>query len=289
MSNERNLRFIHRYDLPRVIKAITKQINIDMEEKDDTLSIVKLINRLLIQQRIEFAPIDTTQQATEGVIGNLLFISLFAAANKNQQSFSTYELIPMPCNQGNQRVKLAQTPHVIGISKRTMELIQWTRKESGACKFISMSSCRETPPINRSWNHTCLFEILTDANLTLCRIEHEVEQIFMQRVSQQWATLTRNETKCHRVTQLEQSQHMIAANNELTIPSVALITIDKSTAWSCDNFFLCGIKNGTHEFISIIDNRKLKHDNSNLSDLNKAMSNDTRWEKNTVHIRKQKL
>ena len=279
VSNKLNLRFIHHYDLPRVIKTITKQINIDMDEKDATLPIVELLNRLLIQQRIEFAPIATTQQATEGIIGNLLFISLFATANKNQQSFSTYELIPMPFNQRTQRVKLAQTPHVIGISIKTMELIQWTRKESSACKFISMSSCRETPPINRNWNHTCLFEILTDSTLTLCRIEHEVEQIFIQRVGQQWAISTRNETKCHRVTQLEHNQHTIASNNELTIPPMALITIDKSTAWSCDNFFLPSIKNGTNEFISIIDNRKLKHGDSNLIDLHRAMSNDTRWEK----------
>ena len=60
---------------------------------------------------------------------------------------------------------------------------------------------------------------------------------------------------------------------------MALITIDKSAAWSCENFFLPSIKNGTNEFISIIVNRKLKHDNSNLIDLYKAMSNDTRWEK----------
>ena len=175
VSNKLNLRFIHHHDLPRVIKTITKRINIDMDEKDATLPIVELLNRLLIQQRIDFASITTTQQATEGIIGNLLFILLFATANKHQQSFSIYELIPTPFNRGNQRVKLAQTPHVIGISKKTMEQIQWTRKESSACKFTSMSSCRETPQINRNWNHTCLFEILTDSNLTLCRIEHEVE------------------------------------------------------------------------------------------------------------------
>ena len=86
---------------------------------------------------------------------------------------------------------------------------------------------------------------------------------------------TRNETKCHRVTRLEQSQHRVATNNELTIPPMALITIDKSTAWSCDNFFLPSIKNGTNEFISIIADRKLKHDDSNLIDLYKAMNNDT--------------
>ncbi|CAF5137327.1 unnamed protein product, partial [Rotaria socialis] len=68
-----------------------------------------------------------------------------------------------------------------------MELIQWTKEESNTCKFTSMSSCRETPPIKKNWKQTCLFEILTDSNLTLCRIEHELEPIFIQRVGQQWA------------------------------------------------------------------------------------------------------
>ncbi|CAF4293291.1 unnamed protein product, partial [Rotaria magnacalcarata] len=94
-----------------------------------------------------------------------------------------------------------------------------------------MSSYRETPPINKNWQQTCLFEILTDSNLTLCRIEHELEPIFIQRVGQQWAISTINETKCHRVTQLEQGEHAITTNNELTIPPIAFIAIDKSTAW----------------------------------------------------------
>ncbi|CAF3058035.1 unnamed protein product, partial [Rotaria sp. Silwood2] len=98
-------------------------------------------------------------------------------------------------------------------------------------------------------------------------------------VGQQWAISTRNETKCHRVTQLEQGEHAITRNNELTIPPIALITIDKSTAWSRDNFFLPSITNGTNEFIPIIGNKKLNYDDSNLIDLHKAMSNDTRWEK----------
>lgn len=279
LANKLNLRFIHHYDLPRVIRMITKQVNIDMEETDDSLPTFELINRLLIQQRIEFVPINTKEQTAGGAIGNLLFISFFATANKNQQSFSTYQLTPIPFNQGQQRLKLAQTPYIIGISTKTMELIQWTKEESNTCKFTSMSSCRETPPINKNWKQTCLFEILTDSKLTLCRIEHELEPIFIQRVGQQWAISTINETKCHRVTQLEQGEHAITTNNELTIPPIALITIDKSTAWSCDNFFLPSMTNGTNKFITIIENKKLNFDDSILIDLQKAMSNDTRWEK----------
>ncbi|CAF3341633.1 unnamed protein product [Rotaria socialis] len=142
-----------------------------------------------------------------------------------------------------------------------------------------MSSCRETLPINKNWQQTRLFEILTNSNLTLCRFEYELEPIFIQRVGQQWAISTRNETKCHRITQLEQGEHPITSNNELTIPPIAFITIDKSTAWSCENFFLPSITNGTNEFISITDNKKLHYDDLILIDLQKAMINDTLWEK----------
>ncbi|CAF1576266.1 unnamed protein product [Rotaria magnacalcarata] len=121
LTNKLNLRFIHQYDLPRVIKMITKQVNINMEETDDSLPTFELINRLLIQQRIEFVPMNTKEQTAGGVIGNLLFISFFAAANKNQQSFSTYKLTPIPFNQGQQRLKLVQIPYIIGISTKTMD------------------------------------------------------------------------------------------------------------------------------------------------------------------------
>ncbi|CAF3035457.1 unnamed protein product [Rotaria socialis] len=124
LANKLNLRFIDHCDLPLVIKMITKQVNTNMEEIDDALPTFELINRLLIQQRIDFVSTNTKEQTAGGAIGNLLFISFFAAANKNQPSFSTYKLTPVPFNQGTQRLKLAQIPHIIGISTKTMELIQ---------------------------------------------------------------------------------------------------------------------------------------------------------------------
>lgn len=278
-DNKLNLRFIHPQDLPNVLKIITKQTNINIEEVDESFPIVELVNQLLIQQRIEFIQISTNQSADDGVIGNLLFTSFFAATNRNQQSFSTYKLTAIPFNQGNQRLKLTQLPDTIGISTKTYELIQWTKEESLACKFKSLSSCRETPPIQKNWQKTCLFEILTDSNLTLCRVEFELEPIFVQKFGQQWAISTVNETKCHRVTQVEQEQHAIGPNNEITIPPIALLTIDRSTAWSCDYFLLPGISNNTNELIRIIDNQKLNYDDSQLINLHQTMSNDTRWKK----------
>ena len=151
--------------------------------------------------------------------------------------------------------------------------------ESLTCKFKSLSSCRETPSIQKNWQETCLFEILTDANLTLCRIKHEPENIFTQRIGQQWAISMKNKTKCHRVTQLDQEQHAITTDSEITIPPITLLTVDTSTTWSCDHFLLPGIASNTNELIRIIDNKKVNYDDSKLIDLYQTMSNDTRWKK----------
>lgn len=237
LANKLNLRLIHHYDLPRVLKIIAKRTNVQMDDSGDTLPMIELINRLLVHQRIDYLPGDINARSDRAVIGNLLFVSFFASASKDQQSFSTYQLLPIPFNHGNQRAKVAQLPQVIGISIQTFELIQWTKEESETCKFEVLSSCRETPPIRRQWEETCLFEILTDTNLTLCRVEYEPEPIFVHRIGQQWAISTRNETKCHRVTQAEQERHVITTNNQISIPPTALISVEKSTALSCDHFF----------------------------------------------------
>ena len=78
---------------------------------------------------------------------------------------------------------------------------------------------------------------------------------------------------------MKQKQHAITTNNEITIPSIALLTIDRSTTWICDHFLLPGISDNTNEFIQIIDNKKLHYDDSKLINLHQIMSNGTRWRK----------
>ncbi|CAF1680716.1 unnamed protein product, partial [Adineta ricciae] len=171
-------------------------------------------------------------------MGNLIFVSFFAATDKNQHQLSTFKLIPMPFNHENRRVRLAQLPSMVSISTKKMEIIQWTKEETTACHFELTSSCRETPPIRKNWQESCLFEILTDSKLTNCRVEEETEPIFVQKIGNKRAISTQNQTRCHRVMQKDQTQHIITTNNELTLPSIVLLTTDNSTSLSCDHFFL---------------------------------------------------
>lgn len=279
IANKLNLRFIHHYDLPRVIKLIKTKANLDINKKNLDLPSIEIINRLLIQQRIHFIPINEDPKNEQDIIGNLVFISLIAATKRSQQAFSTYQLTPIPFNHENQRVKLANMPYTISISTNTLELIQWTKEESDRCELKFTSTCRESPPIRRNWDETCLFQILTDANLTLCKIEQEFDPVFIRRVGQQWAISTRNETRCHRVILTDRDEHTVTNNNQIIIPPIALITTEQSTSLSCDNFILPKTTRDTTEFISIIENKKIRKMESQLIDLCQTLTNNTQWKK----------
>ncbi|CAF1158538.1 unnamed protein product [Adineta ricciae] len=279
LANKLNLRFMHHQDLPRVIDIIMQETNINLDKDNDDIPLFELASRLLIQQRVEFMPTPNTQRNDQDKMGNLIFISFFAATDKNQHQFSTFKLIPMPFNHENRRVKLAQLPSMVSISTKKMEIIQWTKEETTACRFELTSSCRETPPIRKNWQESCLFEILTDSKLTNCRIEEETEPIFVQKIGNKWAISTQNQTRCHRVMQKDQNQHIITTNNELTLPPIVLLATDNSTSLSCDHFFLPRPTSNNNKQIAIIEEQTITDEESYLIDLNHHIKNTTKWEK----------
>jgi hypothetical protein len=145
LANRLNLRFIHPYDLPRVLKLTLKKANVKLDDVDDRWSAIELVNRLILKQEVTF--ISNTNENKGNIIGHLLFTSFIASAGDDQRSFATYQLTPIPFNYEEYRAKLAQVPHMISISLETMELIHWTKEESENCKLKAVSSCRQTPPI----------------------------------------------------------------------------------------------------------------------------------------------
>ena len=110
-------------------------------------------------------------------------------------------------------------------------------------------------------------------------MEHESELVFVRRIGQKWAISTRNSTRCHRITQQEEKQHAMTTNNVITLPPIALITLEAGTALSCDQFFLPSTTNSTTDVILTVENQKIKHDNSKLIDLYQTISNNSHWEK----------
>ena len=138
-----------------------------------------------VSTRDFFCPDNWTKTSLNGVIiGKLLFTSLFATASYNEKPFFVYQIIPVPFNHTNKRVRLAQMPAYIGI-------------HPGSCQFIRWSQEEATPAIEKNLEGTCIYQILTDASLTACRIEPYPEPVVVRRLGHYWVVSPTSTTKCN--------------------------------------------------------------------------------------------
>ncbi|CAF1638603.1 unnamed protein product, partial [Didymodactylos carnosus] len=188
LSNKLNLHFVHHRDMPTVVKLVSQAMKLSINEVNSSIPMVEIITRLLVRQQIDFAPMPIRSASENGVlIGKLIFTSYFAAPEPNQASFSIYELVPIPFNQGKRRVKLAKMPMYLGIEHISQQFICWSKEEAATCDFEVMPSCRESPVWSKEFEDDCIYQILTDSALNDCRIELFPDKVFIHRVGQHWA------------------------------------------------------------------------------------------------------
>lgn len=282
LDNKLNLNFIQFEDIPKIIELVLQKTNIFLEEGGKALSMLDLITRLLVQQQIHFVPTRQIVSSPFGArIGDLVITSYFAACDATQEEFSIYKLIPIPFKHGNRRVQLAQIPAYIGLRSRIRDFIQWSEKESTDCKFEFMSSCRETPAIQKELENTCIYQILTDTTLSACRIEPYTQQTFVHRVGHYWAISTETETKCLPVKIENENEHKVMENQQIIIPTTAIYSTPDSTAVQCDKFYLPGLPTRVGKDIIFIQNETLNSVDQDLINLQSIIETNTNWTKLT--------
>ena len=280
LKGKLNLDFIHHDDIPQVIDHVIKTTNISFNENNTPLSMLDLVTRLLVRQEISFVPTSGLQTSYHGVvIGKLLLTSFFAAANYDEKHFLVYEPIPIPFNYRNRRVRLAQMPAYIGIHPGSREFIRWSEKEATACSFELMASCRLTPAIQKNLEDTCIYQILTDAPLTACRVELYTELVFIRQIGQYWAVSTNSTTRCHSVKIPDVDQYKVIDNHAIDLPSTALITTRDSTPLSCDLFHLPGLPVQVGTTPVLYQNTTINPIEQQQIDLLSLIPNNTNWDK----------
>jgi hypothetical protein len=263
-----------------VVDLVSQAINISFDESNSSISMVELITRLLVRQQVDFMHIEKAELTESGpLIGKLVFSSFFAAPTDDQASFSIYELVPIPFNQGNRRVRLAQMPAYLGIEPKSQQFIRWSKEEAAACDFTLMPSCRETPVRRKESEDDCLYQILTDSTLTDCRTEPYADKVFVRRVGQHWAVSTNTSTKCHSTTTSDFDEHRLVDNDEITLPPVALITTMDTNSLTCDRFFLPGLPVKVGAPINLIYNESVNPIKKEFLDLQATLDNETHWAK----------
>ena len=148
------------------------------------------------QQEISFVLTIELKTSSNGVmIGKLLFRSFFVAANYDENPFFVYEPISVPFNHRNQHVRLAQMPAYTGMHPGSRQFIRWSQEEATPCAFELMISCRITPAMQKNFEGRCIYQILTGAALTACRIEPYPEPIFIRRLGHYWVVSISSTTK----------------------------------------------------------------------------------------------
>ncbi|CAM4789375.1 unnamed protein product [Rotaria magnacalcarata] len=253
--------------------------NVSFNADSTSLPLVELVSRLLIQQHINFLPRTNHPTVDDSIIGVLSISSFFAATTNKKTTFSLFELLPIPFPYGGIRVRLADMPYIAGFDSNNRNLIKWTKGESTSCDFRTMSVCRETPPIITDWNDTCIFQILTDSTLSLCRTEQYRELIFIHCIGKQWAISINSSTPCHSTFLSSTKQSYAFHNNLRTLPTVALITIPPHTVLICDRFSISAAPLPTGPSLSLLHSSICNTSDTDTIDLYQHLSNSTRWPK----------
>ena len=224
LGGKLNLHFIHHNDIPKVIELIIQATNISFEQNNSSMSMVDLVTRLLVRQEISFIPTIGLKASPYGVIiGGLLFTSFFADSAYDENPFFVYEPIPIPFNHANKRVRLAQMTAYVGIRPDLRQFIRWSREEAEPCCFEVMTSCRITPAFRKDLEDTCIYQVLTDTPLTVCRIERYPDLVFVRKIGHFWAVSTNSTTKCHSAEIPNLDQYKVMDNHVITLPPTALI------------------------------------------------------------------
>ena len=280
MAHKLNLLFVHYTDMARVVKMVIQAMNLTSDVFNNAIPGVELITRLLVRQQVDFAPLTARAASSNGIlIGKMIFTSYFAAPTQDQNPFSIYEVVPIPFNQDKKRVQLARMPTYLGIEPKSQQFIRWSKEEATICDFEVMPSCRETPVRRKEKEDSCIYQILTDSRLENCRIESFPEKVFIRRVGQHWAISTYKSSNCHEIPNERVDTHILIDNEQITIPEVALITVNEEKALACDQFIIPRAPTKMETPINLIYNESVYPSYKALINLKEILDNETHWEK----------
>lgn len=277
LNNKLNIDFVHAEDIPKLFETVIQKTNIVLEDSSSSLSMIDLMTKLLVHQQIDFIP--TKNPQTNSQIGSLIITSFFAACDEQQDNFYIYEAVSVPFKHGNKRVKLAQMPALIGLHPQTQEFVRWSAEEATSCNFEVMTSCRETPATRKDLEDTCIYQIITDQELSSCHIEQYLESTFIKKVSNYWVISTNSSTKCHAIKVVEHDQHQLLDNHEIVLPPTAIYSNPESSSLTCDKFHLPGLPKLMGTNVMLYHNQTMDPIKQELINLQEFIDTNTNWTK----------
>ncbi|CAF2837436.1 unnamed protein product [Rotaria sp. Silwood2] len=249
--NELTLSFLSPEDVYKVVYHVIKQGNLAFNSYPESLPIVQIITKLLVQQQINFIPSshymtdDPEEMDNPEEIDRLVITSYFAVPKQAQTPFYIYKLVTIPFCHTDEVIELAQIPRYWGIDLANNTTMEWHNREESGCDLQLMTSCPDNPPIRTISKDTCLDEIVENLPLSKCQtIPVPADKYFIRHLRDNlWITSSSKPIHCVKISRnkyFHATQQISSINEEIILPPIAIVNATEGYIIACPGFTLVG-------------------------------------------------
>jgi hypothetical protein len=250
-ENKLTLSFLSPEDVYKVVYHVIKQGNLTFNSYPESLPIVQIITKLLVQQQIDFIPSshymtdDSEAMDNPGEIGRLVITSYFAVPKQTHTPFFIYKLVTIPFYHANEVIELVQIPRYWGIDPANNTTMEWYNRDESDCDIQLMTSCRNNPPIRTISEDTCLGEIIESVPLSKCQTTPvPADKYFIRQLRDNlWITSSSKPIHCVKIPRnkyFHATQQVSSINEEIILPPVAIVNVTEGHIVACPGFTLVG-------------------------------------------------
>ena len=194
----------------------------------------------------------------------------------------------MPFFHNNKTIQLAQIPRYWAINPDDNTIMEWNDPEESGCDLQLMTSCRDTPPIQTLSQETCFGQIIGSLPLSSCQTTLVPRLPFFLRQLRDnlWVTSSLESLHCLKIPKTEYSairQQNWNMNEQLILPSVALVNVTPGHTIACPGFTLVGrpIPSSVPSLV-IMHNNSLLTDKISVVNVYQHLKENTSWFNTTV-------
>lgn len=281
--NDLTLNFFSPEHLHKVVYDIIHQGNITFNSNHGSIPVIEIITALLVRQQIDFIPQAryTTQNPDE--IGRLVITNFFGIPQQNRTPFQIYKLLTVPFSHKNETIQLTHIPRYWAINPADNTTMEWYDPEDSKCNFELMTSCHDTPPLQKLSDDTCLGQIIIGSLPSTCQtMVTPVSPVFLRQLRDNfWVSSSSEPLDCLNLTKdeyLNTVDKNFTISKHLSVPSVALINVTPGHVITCPRFTLIGrpIISSISSLI-IFNNDSVFTNNASIFDVYRYLRENTAW------------
>lgn len=282
-QNDLTLNFLSPEDLNKVVRDVLRQVNVTFHTGYGSVPLLRIITEFLVRQQVDFIPRSryTTHNSEE--IGRLVITNFFAVPTQNQKPFHLYELLAAPFVYNKEIIQLTHIPRYWAINLVDNTTMEWYDSKGFECDLRSMLYCRDTPPIQKLSQKTCLGQIIGRHPLSTCLTTATSSSVsFLRQLGDNlWISSSSEPLHCIRTSKSDNaniSEQTFNINEHVNLPHVAVINVTPGHVITCSEFVLTGrpiISNVS--LILIFRNNTVFTSNFSIVNVHDHMKENTAW------------